>query len=65
MSKEYSTIRVTKASKKAAEQEKQPDETWSEYLLRCGDADVPRKWTEDEIREIVRDELRQLQGGVR
>ena len=58
---DWTTLRVSQAAKEAAEQEKQPDETWSEYIIRCGDAEVPRKWTTDQIRELIREEVRAMQ----
>jgi len=57
---DWTTLRVRQDAKEAAEQSKQPDETWSEYILRCGDADVPRRWTEDEIRDLVHGEVQSM-----
>lgn len=34
---EYTTIRVRQDAKDKAEQHKQSDESWSDYLLRCTD----------------------------
>ena len=34
---EYTSIRVTKAAKEAAQESKADGETWNEYLQRCTD----------------------------
>ena len=34
---EYTSIRVTKAAKEAAQESKADSETWNEYLQRCTD----------------------------
>ena len=34
---EYTSIRVTKAAKQAAQESKADSETWNEYLQRCTD----------------------------
>ena len=34
---EYTSIRVTKAAKEAAQESKVDSETWNEYLQRCTD----------------------------
>ena len=43
---EYTSIRVTKAAKEAAQESKADSETWNEYLQRCTD-------NPPEIREFV------------
>lgn len=57
MAKDYTTLRVPQAELDAARDAKKDDETWGEYLLRCADADVPQKWTRQEIQSIVEREL--------
>lgn len=37
MTKDYTTIRVTKAAKADADASKRDDETWNDYLQRCTD----------------------------
>ena len=39
MTKDYTTVRVEKAAKSVADDAKADDETWSDYLRRCADAD--------------------------
>jgi hypothetical protein len=56
---DYETIRAPEEAVQAAREAKREDETWGDFLLRCTDADVPRKWTEAELRRIVRDETEQ------
>ena len=43
---EYTSIRVTKAAKEAAQESKADSETWNEYLQRCTD-------NPPEVREYV------------
>ena len=43
---EYTSIRITKAAKQAAQESKAESETWNEYLQRCTD-------NPPEIREYV------------
>ena len=43
---EYTSIRVTKAAKQAAQESKADSETWNEYLQRCTD-------NPPEVREYV------------
>jgi hypothetical protein len=56
---DYDTIRAPADAVDAAREAKREGETWGDFLLRCADADVSRKWTEAELRRIVRDETEQ------
>jgi len=51
MTKDYTTVRVEEAAKSVADDAKADDETWSDYLRRCADADasVQRLVDADEI----------------
>lgn len=40
MTKDYTTVRVEKAAKSVADDAKDDDETWSDYIRRCADADA-------------------------
>ena len=40
MTKDYTTVRVEKAAKRVADDAKADDETWSDYIRRCADADA-------------------------
>ena len=40
MTKDYTTVRVEKAAKSVADDAKTDDETWSDYIRRCADADA-------------------------
>lgn len=48
---DYKNIRVSKEAWHYANEAKHDDETWSDYVLRCGDIGL----TEDDVREIVRE----------
>ena len=39
MTKDYTTVRVEKAAKSVADDAKTDDETWSDYIRRCADAE--------------------------
>lgn len=60
---DHQRIPVRPDAYEAAKEAKRDDETWSEYVLRCADADVPRKWTRDEIESMIDEYARQ--GGRR
>jgi len=51
MTKDYTTVRVEEAAKSVADDAKADDETWSDYIRRCADADasVQRLVDADEI----------------
>ncbi len=59
MTKDYTTVRVEKAAKSAADDAKADDETWSDYLRRCADADpsVQRLVDADELVDQLGTEL--------
>jgi len=59
------TIRLTQETKQALDEQKQPGESYNDTVRRLADAGYGRAWTENEIRELIRDELQQIQGGVR
>ncbi len=46
MAKEYTSIRVSQSAKDAAEESKQENETWDEYIQRCSN-------NPPEVREFV------------
>lgn len=52
---EYASISANEDAIEAARKAKQPNETWGDYLLRCADSDVPREWTESEVRDVASD----------
>lgn len=54
---DYSSIRADQHAVKAAREAKHEGETWGEYLLRCADADVPRKWTKAELESLIATEI--------
>jgi hypothetical protein len=57
---DYKTMRVPEEAWKVAKEAKGEDETWGEYLRRC--ADSPRvHMSEEDVRQIVRDELEAVQ----
>ena len=39
MTKDYTTLRVEKAAKSVADDAKDDDETWSDYIRRCADGE--------------------------
>jgi hypothetical protein len=65
MSKDYATLRVPEKELNEARQAKRDDETWGEYLLRCADADIPQKWTSDEIDARIERKLDDLRSEMR
>jgi hypothetical protein len=56
---DYETIRAPSGAVSAAREAKNDGETWGEYLLRCAGSDVPKKWTQAEIEDVVRDEVQE------
>jgi len=50
------TIPVSREVKDRLEEEKQTYESWNETLLRLVGAAEYQQWTEDDIRELARDE---------
>lgn len=60
---DYASIRADTGAVEAARKAKRDGETWGDYLLRCADADVPRKWTEPEVRDVARDEAERVVEG--
>jgi hypothetical protein len=56
---DWKTMRVPKDAWEVANEAKGDNETWGEYLRRC--ADEPRvEMSEDELRELIRDEVHDL-----
>ena len=59
MTKDYDTVRVEKAAKSVADDAKADDETWSDYIRRCADAEpsVQRLVDADAVADELVDQL--------
>jgi len=54
------TIRLTQETKQALDEQKQPGESYNDTVRRLADDGYGTTWTENEIRELIRDELHRV-----